>query len=53
MKEKRPYQMIAWIHLEVDTINCPIQRDEELFIQQEIKKVFDKTSIKLKNIFFL
>jgi len=45
-------EMTGRIVIEIDCINCPIQKDEELFLEQEIRKLLDGRGMKLKRIFF-
>lgn len=40
------------ITIDVDCINCPIQKDEELYLEQEIRKLFEGRGIKLNHIYF-
>jgi len=46
------YDMTAEIRIDVDCINMPIQKDEELFFEYELRKLIEQTGMKVKNIYF-
>lgn len=42
----------ARITIDVDCINTPIQKDEELFLDQEIRRLIKERGMKVREIYF-
>lgn len=42
----------ARVTIDVDCVNTPIQKDEEIYIDQEIRKIFKRCSMNVKNVYF-
>ena len=49
---QKQIDMTTVICIEVDQINCPIQRDEEWFLTQSINDMVKKCGMKLTGVYF-
>jgi hypothetical protein len=44
------YVISARIEIDIDCVNTPLQRDEELFLEQEFTKMIEDRGMKIKNM---